>query len=105
RASDASIRADSPQGGTLEGTVRRFRHRGGHAHRDQDGQNDPPARVRETRGPVSSHRVVTLIRGDGIGPEVSDAVLAILHASGAPLSFDEVVVGREAEKTEGDPLP
>jgi isocitrate dehydrogenase (NAD+) len=50
-------------------------------------------------------RVVTLIRGDGIGPEVADAVVAILAAAGAPLSFEEVVVGREAEKREGDPLP
>jgi isocitrate dehydrogenase (NAD+) len=48
---------------------------------------------------------VTLIRGDGIGPEVADAVLTILEASGAPLDFEEVVVGREAEKSEGDPLP
>jgi isocitrate dehydrogenase (NAD+) len=50
-------------------------------------------------------QTITLIRGDGIGPEVADAVLRILEASGAPLDFEEVVVGREAEKTEGDPLP
>ena len=48
---------------------------------------------------------VTLIRGDGIGPEVAEAVLSILEAAKAPLRFEEVVVGREAEKTEGDPLP
>ena len=48
---------------------------------------------------------ITLIRGDGIGPEVADAVLTILEAAGAPLDFEEVVVGREAEKNEGDPLP
>jgi isocitrate dehydrogenase (NAD+) len=48
---------------------------------------------------------VTLIRGDGIGPEVADAVVAILEAARAPLAFEEVVVGREAEKREGDPLP
>jgi isocitrate dehydrogenase (NAD+) len=50
-------------------------------------------------------RPVVLIRGDGIGPEVADAVLAILEAAGAPLAFEEVVVGREAERLEGDPLP
>ncbi len=50
-------------------------------------------------------RTITLIRGDGIGPEVSDAVLEILSAAGAPLAFEEVVVGREAERGEGDPLP
>ena len=48
---------------------------------------------------------VTLIRGDGIGPEVADAVLAILEAAGAPLDFEEAVVGRKAEEAEGDPLP
>jgi isocitrate dehydrogenase (NAD+) len=50
-------------------------------------------------------RVVSLIRGDGIGPEVADATVAILAAAGAPLTFEEVVVGREAEKRDGDPLP
>jgi isocitrate dehydrogenase (NAD+) len=48
---------------------------------------------------------VTLIRGDGIGPEVADAVVGILEAARAPLAFEVVVVGREAERTEGDPLP
>ncbi|HTD52091.1 MAG TPA: isocitrate/isopropylmalate family dehydrogenase, partial [Thermoanaerobaculia bacterium] len=50
-------------------------------------------------------RTVTLIRGDGIGPEVSDAVVSILEAAGAPLAFEEQVVGRAAEQSEGDPLP
>ena len=50
-------------------------------------------------------RTVTLIRGDGIGPEVADAVVSILENAGAPLSFEEAVVGRAAEETEGDPLP
>ena len=48
---------------------------------------------------------VTLIRGDGIGPEITDAVLAILDAVRAPLAFEEAVVGIEAERAEGDPLP
>jgi isocitrate dehydrogenase (NAD+) len=50
-------------------------------------------------------RTVTLIRGDGIGPEVADAVLSVLDASGAPVRFEEAVVGQEAERSEGDPLP
>ena len=48
---------------------------------------------------------VTLIRGDGIGPEVADAVLSVLETAGAPLEFEEAVVGRRAEETEGNPLP
>ena len=54
---------------------------------------------------MTDTHTITLIRGDGIGPEVADAVVAILAAARAPLSFEEVVVGREAEKREGDPLP
>jgi isocitrate dehydrogenase (NAD+) len=48
---------------------------------------------------------VVLIRGDGIGPEVADAVVSVLEAARAPLEFEEAVVGRRAEETEGDPLP
>ncbi len=50
-------------------------------------------------------KTIVLIRGDGIGPEVSDAVVSILEKSGAPLAYEEAVVGREAEKREGEPLP
>src|SRR6266540_177399 len=50
-------------------------------------------------------RTVTLIKGDGIGPEVADAVIPILEAAGAPLRFEEVIVGIEAERREGDLLP
>ena len=46
-------------------------------------------RAGETGGPLSASnpnsKTVTLIRGDGIGPEVADAVLSILDAAGAPL--------------------
>jgi isocitrate dehydrogenase (NAD+) len=54
---------------------------------------------------MSAPAPVTLIRGDGIGPEVSDAAVAILEAARAPVAFEEVVVGRAAEQAEGDPLP
>ncbi len=50
-------------------------------------------------------RTVTLIKGDGIGPEVADAVVSILEAAGAPVRFEEVLVGIEAERREGDLLP
>ena len=48
---------------------------------------------------------VTLIKGDGIGPEVSDAVLTVLETAKAPVRFEEVLVGIEAERREGDLLP
>ncbi len=37
---------------------------------------------------------VTIARGDGIGPEIMDAVLRILEAAGAPLDFDPIEVGK-----------
>jgi isocitrate dehydrogenase (NAD+) len=52
-----------------------------------------------------ARRTIVLIRGDGVGPEVADAVVSILEACGAPLAFEEATVGRRAEETEGDPLP
>jgi isocitrate dehydrogenase (NAD+) len=54
---------------------------------------------------TAATRTVTLIRGDGVGPEVADAVLFILESAAVPIAFEEMVVGREAERIEGDPLP
>src|SRR5471030_2431542 len=47
----------------------------------------------------------TLIPGDGIGPEIMDAVLNILTALGAPFECDRQVAGMGAVKAAGDPLP
>jgi isocitrate dehydrogenase len=38
---------------------------------------------------------ITIARGDGIGPEIMDAVLKILKASEAPLEYDEIEVGEK----------
>ncbi len=38
---------------------------------------------------------ITIARGDGIGPEIMEAVLQILEASGAPLNYDEVEIGEK----------
>jgi len=48
---------------------------------------------------------ITLIAGDGIGPEVSSAARAVVEASGADVRFEEVVAGRRAEEQHGTPLP
>ncbi len=48
---------------------------------------------------------VTLIKGDGIGPEISDATLAILAAAGAKLEYDEQRAGMTALELDRDPLP
>jgi isocitrate dehydrogenase (NAD+) len=50
------------------------------------------------------HRI-TLIPGDGIGPEVTRAACDIALASGAQVQFVEVLAGQRAEKEVGTPLP
>jgi isocitrate dehydrogenase (NAD+) len=62
-------------------------------------------RARTLEGASVQTRTVTLIRGDGVGPEVTDAVVSILEAAGAPITYEEEIVGRVAEETVGDPLP
>lgn len=48
---------------------------------------------------------VTLIPGDGIGPEIVDATLSALDALGASFEWDRQIAGLEGIKTAGDPLP
>ena len=47
----------------------------------------------------------TLIPGDGIGPEITDAVVAILDALGSPFAWDVQHGGMAAIEASGDPLP
>jgi isocitrate dehydrogenase (NAD+) len=47
----------------------------------------------------------TLIAGDGIGPEIMDATLAVLDALDAPFDWDPQVAGLAGVKAAGDPLP
>jgi len=47
----------------------------------------------------------TLIPGDGIGPEITAAVVAILDALGAPFEWDIQQGGAAAIQATGDPLP
>src|ERR1700719_2214195 len=48
---------------------------------------------------------VTLIPGDGIGPEIVEATVAALEALGAPFEWDRQIAGLEGVRTAGDPLP
>jgi isocitrate dehydrogenase (NAD+) len=50
-------------------------------------------------------RAVTLIRGDGIGPEIMEATLRVLEAAGAQCSWDEQLAGAAAVHEAGTPLP
>ena len=47
----------------------------------------------------------TLIPGDGIGPEIMDATLAVLGALGAPFEWDTQAAGLAGVAAAGDPLP
>ncbi len=51
-----------------------------------------------------THRV-TLIPGDGIGPDIADATVAVLEAAGAPIEWDRQVAGMTAKERTGTPLP
>lgn len=50
-------------------------------------------------------RTVTLIKGDGIGPEISDAVIKVLDAAGVEIDWDIQTAGADVAEIEGDPLP
>ena len=48
---------------------------------------------------------ITLIPGDGIGPEVTDAVQKILRASGVAIEWEPQIAGITAVEKTGTPLP
>ena len=50
-------------------------------------------------------KTITLIKGDGIGPEISDAVIKIINASGAVIEWDIQTAGADVIEEEGTPLP
>ncbi len=49
--------------------------------------------------------VVTLIPGDGIGPEITDATIRVVEAAGAPIEWERHEAGLRAIETHRDPLP
>ncbi|MCS6987922.1 MAG: isocitrate dehydrogenase (NAD(+)) [Chloroherpetonaceae bacterium] len=49
--------------------------------------------------------VVTLLPGDGIGPEITVAVKKIIAASGVRIDWEEHLAGKLAVEKFGDPLP
>jgi isocitrate dehydrogenase (NAD+) len=48
---------------------------------------------------------VTLIKGDGIGPEVTGATVKVLAAAGAPIEWEEAPAGLEAVEKYNHPMP
>lgn len=50
-------------------------------------------------------QLVTLIPGDGIGPEISDAVVKIFEAANVPIEWERVEAGAHVMEIEKTPLP
>jgi isocitrate dehydrogenase (NAD+) len=48
---------------------------------------------------------ITLIPGDGIGPEVTNAVVRILEATGVKFEWETFAVGSEAYEKYGEYIP
>ena len=44
---------------------------------------------------MSQNIPITVARGDGIGPEIMDACLHIIQASGAPIEIEEIQIGEQ----------
>src|SRR5205809_3840201 len=53
---------------------------------------------------MAQHRI-TLLPGDGIGPEVTASVVAIIECAGVDIEWEKYFVGAEAISRFGDPLP
>ncbi len=50
-------------------------------------------------------QTVTLIPGDGIGPEITEAVVKILKEAGAEIEWEIQTAGADVAEKEGSPLP
>lgn len=48
---------------------------------------------------------VTLIPGDGVGPELTEATVRVLEGTGVAFDWDEQLAGESVMATEGTPLP
>ena len=50
-------------------------------------------------------RTITLIPGDGIGPEITESVVQIIEKSGLKIDWDIQTAGADVIEAEGEPLP
>jgi isocitrate dehydrogenase (NAD+) len=53
---------------------------------------------------MAMHKI-TVIRGDGVGPEISDAAIRVIEATGVKCEWDYGLIGQAAEIACGRPLP
>jgi isocitrate dehydrogenase (NAD+) len=63
------------------------------------------ASARRAKAPRRRTHTITLIPGDGIGPEVTDAVVRIIEAAGVHVTWERHEAGVLALEKHGTPLP
>jgi isocitrate dehydrogenase (NAD+) len=54
---------------------------------------------------MRKHYRVSLIRGDGIGPEITEATIKVLEATNVQIDYELCLAGAAAEEHLGNPLP
>jgi len=84
--------------------------RRGHMAQNKKGLSGNGAAVEQTRGAAKGHTrqavpAVTLIPGDGVGPEVTGAAVRVLEAAGVRVNWDLQEAGTAALKNVGTPIP
>ncbi|KAK0358277.1 hypothetical protein LTR94_036051, partial [Friedmanniomyces endolithicus] len=57
------------------------------------------------RSAMTDTKLIAILPGDGIGPEVTAEARRVLEAMALPLSFEEAPVGGAAYRASGHPLP
>ncbi len=50
-------------------------------------------------------KTITLIQGDGIGPEITEAAVKVIDAAGVKIDWDLQTAGEDVIEKEGSPLP
>jgi isocitrate dehydrogenase (NAD+) len=61
--------------------------------------------IMSRRGKSGGDRAVTLIPGDGVGPEVTIAAVAVITATGVKIKWDRQAAGASAFRRFGTPVP
>ena len=65
----------------------------------------PLSLLRQRASGSCMEHVATLIPGDGIGPEVTDAAVRVIDAAGVAVRWEKVAAGPQALEDYGTPLP
>ena len=107
READGRIRADLALVGadTRSGKVIWRAHAGGPRRRPAAGARSGARRGAAGRSHRSMTYDVTLIPGDGIGPEITAETVRVLEATGLRFNWDEELAGMAAVDATGTPLP